>query len=207
MLSEGVAAIAAVCHDPDRHAGQAREQRHGAGQFMRLTWREGEGDGPAPAVGNHAGLGAIAATRTAKRLTRTPLRRSEAFAAAPAAFWWARMDVPSRKAMPSSTPRACAIPSSRSHTPSRDQRMKVCAAIHQGPNSSGKARHFAPFWCRQMMAEIVRRRLLGGTFACGRHASTSGSSTAHSSSVSPKAALQKGGSTPATPQRSGTNGP
>jgi hypothetical protein len=33
------------------------------------------------------------------------------------------------------------------HTPSWDQRMKVWAAIHQGPNSSSRARHFAPFVC------------------------------------------------------------
>ncbi len=47
--------------------------------------------------------------------------------------------------------------------------MKVWAVIHQGPNSAGRARHFAPFLCRQKMAETVRRRLLGGTLACGRH--------------------------------------
>ncbi len=90
--------------------------------------------------------------------------------------------------MPSSTPRCCAMASSRSQTPSRDQRMKVCAAIHHGPNSSGKDRHFAPFWCRHRIAPTVRRRLLGGTLAGGRHASTSGSSAAHRSSVSTNAA-------------------
>jgi hypothetical protein len=72
--------------------------------------------------------------------------------------------------------------------------MKVCAAIHHGPHSPGRARHFAPFVCRQKMAETVRRRSLGGTFAGGRHASTSGSSTAHCSSVSTNTALQKSGS-------------
>jgi hypothetical protein len=142
---------------------------------------------------------------SAKRLTSTPSRWSGVFLAAPAAFWWARMEVPSRKAMPSSTPRFCAMASSRSHTPSRDRRMKVCAAIHQGPNSSGRERHLAPFWCRQKMAPIVRRRLLDGTFAGGRHASTIGSSTAHCSSVSTSTAPQKDGSTPATASRSGAN--
>ncbi|CAO4137915.1 hypothetical protein DHODJN_00120 [Methylorubrum extorquens] len=47
--------------------------------------------------------------------------------------------------MPSATPRSCTRSSSRSHTPARAQRMKICAACHQGPNSSGMARHFAPF--------------------------------------------------------------
>src|SRR5690606_24768453 len=112
-------------HDPHRHAGQARQQRNGLWQFVRLAGREGEGDRAACAVGDHARFGAIAATRTAKRLTSTPLRRSGAFLVAPAAFWWARIEVPSTNAMPSSTPRACAMASNRSHTPRRDQRMKV----------------------------------------------------------------------------------
>ncbi len=93
--------------------------------------------------------------------------------------------------MPSSTAPACATASMRSQTPSRAQRMKVWAAIHHGPSSAGSERHFAPFWCRQRIALTVRRRLLGGTFAGGRDASTSGSSTAHCSSVSITAAPAK----------------
>src|SRR3954471_13084828 len=65
--------------------------------------------------------------------------------------------------MPSWTPRSWARTSRRSHTPSLDQRMKVWAAIHQGPSSAGTARHLAPFVCRQRMALIVRRRLDEGT--------------------------------------------
>ena len=86
--------------------------------------------------------------------------------------------------MPSWTPRAWAAASSRSHTPSRAQRMNVCAAIHHGPSSAGMARHFAPFRQRQTMASTVRRRFEGGTLACGRQASTRGASTAHCASVS-----------------------
>jgi len=67
-----------------RHAGQACEQRHGVRQFMRLAWCEGEGT--SPAVGDHTSFGAIAATRTAKRLASTPLCRSGGFLVAPAAF-------------------------------------------------------------------------------------------------------------------------
>ncbi len=56
VLAEGMAAVAAVGHHPHRHAGQAREQRHGVGQFVRLARREGEGDRPSRAVGgDHAG--------------------------------------------------------------------------------------------------------------------------------------------------------
>ncbi len=86
MVAEGVAAVAAVGYDPHRQAGQAREQRQGVGQFMRLARRESEGNGPAYRVGNHAGFGAIVATRAAKRLTSTALRRSGGFLVAPAAF-------------------------------------------------------------------------------------------------------------------------
>lgn len=45
-------------------------------------------------------------------------------------------------------------------------------------------RHFAPFVQRQRMASTVRRRSEGGTFACGRQASSNGSSVAHCASVS-----------------------
>ena len=44
--------------------------------------------------------------------------------------------------------------SRRSQTPCFAQRIKSCAASHHGPNSAGILRHFAPFWCRQKIAEI-----------------------------------------------------
>lgn len=40
------------------------------------------------------------------------------------------MLVPSMKVIPSAIPRCCARSSRRSQTPSRAQRMKVCAAFH-----------------------------------------------------------------------------
>ena len=57
------------------------------GQFMRLTGRDPEGDGAAQTVGDHASLGAIAATRAAKRFTIVSLSLRSPFRAAPAAFW------------------------------------------------------------------------------------------------------------------------
>src|SRR5215208_462929 len=104
MLPKGVAGVAAVAHDPLGHPGQAVEQRHGVRQFMRLARREAEGDGASFAVGDHAGLGAIATTRAPKRLMRVPPCRGLPFLAAPAAFWWARIEVPSRKVIPSEMP-------------------------------------------------------------------------------------------------------
>ena len=94
---------------------------------------QNEGDGPSRAVGDHASLGPVAAMRTAERLTSTPLRRSGAVLVAPAAFWWARIEVPSTNARPRSTPRAWAMASSRSHSPRRDHRMNVCAGRGQCP--------------------------------------------------------------------------
>ena len=72
---------------------------------------------PAP-VGDHASLGAIAATRAAKRFTMVSLSLRSPLRAAPAAFWCARTLVPSRNTMPSCTPRSCTRLSRRSQTPS-----------------------------------------------------------------------------------------
>jgi hypothetical protein len=109
---------------------------------------------------------------------RSPFRR------APAAFWCARTLVPSRNTMPSAIPRSCTRVSQRSQTPALAQRMKIWAALHQGPSSSGTDRHLAPFWCRQRMAETVRRRSCGGVLPFGRHASIRGSRRAHCPSLS-----------------------
>jgi hypothetical protein len=129
VLAEGVAAVAAVA--ATTHIGTSG-RRAGSGTAwgssctrpgarVKATTR--------PALSaimqgqRRASDGAIAATRAAKRLTSTPLRRSGVLFAAPAAFWWARMEVPSRKAVPGSTRCFCVVASSRSHTPSRDQRV------------------------------------------------------------------------------------
>ena len=101
VLAKGVAAVAPVGHHPPWHPRQPVEQRHRVGQFVGLSWRQHEGYGAAETVGEDAGLGPKAATRTAKCLTMVSLCRSITFLAAPAALWWARMFVPSRNVMPS----------------------------------------------------------------------------------------------------------
>ena len=94
------------------------------------------------------------------------------------------MLVPSRNAIPASTPpRRCAASSSRFQAPRRDQRPKVCAAIHHGPGSAGIWRHFAPLSWRQMIASTVRRRSWWSVLYGGRHASIRGASTFHCASV------------------------
>jgi hypothetical protein len=120
VLAEGAAAVVTIGHHPNGRARQAREQRHGMGQFVRLPRREGKGDRVPSAVGDHAGLCVLASTRAAKRFTTTSPRLVGVFLVAPAAFCWARIEVPSRKAVLNSTPRGYAIARRRSQTPSRD---------------------------------------------------------------------------------------
>src|SRR3954452_6522932 len=182
-LAERVRGIAFVADNPARNIGQAIDQILGQGKFMSLTGRQGEADRPADAVGDHASLGAIAAARAAKRLTHVALGSRSPFLGAPAALWCALIEVPSRKAMPSSTPRSWTRSRSRSQTPRWLQRMKVCAARHQGTRSGGTLRHFAPFRSRQTIASIVSRSATGSVLPRGRHSSISGPSTAHCSSL------------------------
>jgi hypothetical protein len=125
---------------------------------VRLSGRDGEAGGASARIRDDAGLRPEAATRAAERLALIRLCLRPPFRAAPAAFWCARMLVPSRNAMPNSMPPFWAASSRRSQTPRWPQRLKVCAAIHQGPSSGGMLRHFAPLPCRQMIASIVRRR-------------------------------------------------
>ena len=69
-----------------RHARQAVEQGNGVRELVRLPRRNPKGYGPTRSVRDDYRLGAIAATRAAKRLTRTPSRQVAPLAAAPAAF-------------------------------------------------------------------------------------------------------------------------
>ena len=150
---------------------------------MRLARREREGDRATSSIGDDASLRAEPTARAAERLAPVPFARGSPLSGAPAALWCALTEVPSRNAMPSSTPRACTASSSRGQTPSLAQRMKSCAARHHGPCSAGIARHLAPFPCRHAIAPIVRRKSRGGVLPFGRHASIDGSSAAHCSPV------------------------
>ena len=100
------------------------------------------------------------------------------------------MTVPSMKTMPNSSQFAAfAASKRRSQTPSLDQRRKVWAAIHHGPNSTGMARHLAPFCMRQTMASKVWRKLDSSRPVCGRTASITGSNAVHWASVKTGLAL------------------
>src|SRR5215203_1467268 len=104
VLPEGVAGVASVPHHPLRHARQAVEERDRMRQFMRLTRSHDEGHRSPEPVGDHTSLGAIAPARSPKRLTCVSLSLGAPFCRAPAAFWCARMLVPSRNVSPSCTP-------------------------------------------------------------------------------------------------------
>jgi hypothetical protein len=152
-------------------------------RLARLPGRESKAQSATPRVGKSVGLGAEAALAAAERfIVRARwLSCVVPLFAAPAAFWCARMMVLSMKTMPSAA--ASAASKKRSQTPRLDQRMKVCAAIHHGPNSAGMARHLAPFSMRQTIASKVRRRFVSSRPVWGRTASIKGSIALHWTSV------------------------
>src|ERR1700712_5053233 len=69
VFAKDVAGVAAVPHDPFGHPRQLVEQGNSVREFMGLTPRQPEGVSAALPVGDHASLGAIAATRAAKSFT------------------------------------------------------------------------------------------------------------------------------------------
>ncbi len=106
VLPEGMAGVASISNHLLRHARQAVEEGNSMREFMGLTGSHDEGNRSPEPIGDHAGLGAIAPTRSPKRLTCVSLSLRAPFRRAPAAFWCARMLVPSRNVIPSSTPRS-----------------------------------------------------------------------------------------------------
>src|SRR5215212_2850329 len=132
--AQRVRRVAAICHNPAWDGGQKVEQIEALWRLAGLPGGEGEAQGPTLRVRKCVGLGAETALASAQRLAGVPPFT------APAAFWCARMMVPSMKTRPSSGQLAAMARSKRrSQTPSLDQRRKVCAAIHHGPSSAGMA--------------------------------------------------------------------
>ena len=73
-VAKSVAGVATVGHDPGGDEGEEGQEQRSQRQFVRLTRREGEADGAAGGVGDHASLGPVTAARTAQRLMRVALR-------------------------------------------------------------------------------------------------------------------------------------
>lgn len=102
---------------------------------MPLLPREDEPAQDAQAIDRSMNLGAQSPTRTAKTLL--------SFFYAPAACWWARTIVLSRKTSSksaSSDKRAKRV----CHSPLSDQREKRLNTVFHGPNAGGRSRHGAP---------------------------------------------------------------
>jgi hypothetical protein len=176
--AQRVRRVASVRHDPARDGRQKGQKIKALWGLAGLSGGERKAQSPTTCVGNGMGLGAKTALASAKSFIAAPPFT------APAALWCARMTVPSMKTMPNSGQLAAfAASNRRSQTPSLDQRRKVWAALHHGPNSAGMARHLAPFCMRQTMASKVWRRLESSRPVCGRTLSIKGSSALHWASV------------------------
>src|SRR4029453_6841009 len=67
-VAEGVAGVTAVADDPGGDEGEDRQEQRRQRQFVRLSWGQGEADGATGGIGDHAGLGPVAAARTAEAL-------------------------------------------------------------------------------------------------------------------------------------------
>ncbi len=119
VLTEAVARVASVTHNPLRYSRQLLQQgewrvgvhvpgpvQMACGSSCAGPGAIRKGDGPPCGVGDHASLGAIAATRSPKRFTIISLSLRSPFRLAPAAFWCARTFVPPRNTIPSCTPRS-----------------------------------------------------------------------------------------------------
>jgi hypothetical protein len=66
--SESVGSQTPITDAPSWHIRQAAKQARRQWQFMRLSGRQRKGDGTPATVCDHAGFGAVAAARAAKRL-------------------------------------------------------------------------------------------------------------------------------------------
>jgi len=127
-----------ICDGPDwctgfccqlAPCGWCREQRNGVRQPVRLTGRDPKGDGASESAGDHTSLGIIAATRSAKSFTIVSLSLRAPFRRAPAAFVCAHIGAVEERHSKLDP----ALLHQIQQTPWRAQRMKVWAALHQGP--------------------------------------------------------------------------
>ena len=147
----GVRAVADYAADAAQQGG-IDQQAWCCAQLGGLARDQGKVQRSAGAVADRARLRSVAASRPPERLGRGPPFL------APAAFWCARTEVPSKNTSPSAGwPASRRYAKARCQTPILDQRMCNCAAFHQGPSSGGTERHFVPLRCRQTTASTVRR--------------------------------------------------
>ena len=115
----GTRGVGPVADDPRRPAdpGRGGQERRGRSQFGGLPAHQHEGQSEAAGVAGEDGLRAISTPRTTQGVGYAP-------PLAPAAFWCARIDVPSRNTSPrSGRPASRRCSKARFQTPRRLQRM------------------------------------------------------------------------------------
>jgi hypothetical protein len=158
-----------------------QQGRHLAG-LVALARSQDGADRLAAPLGAEVDFRRKPATGAAERLIAAPFL-------APAACWWARTVVPSRKCsvqskVPPASPADCSAASTRSQTPACCQRRKREYTVCQGPYRSGRSRQGAPVRKRQRMALSTVRWSLAGRPVTGRCGGSSGRSRSHCPSVS-----------------------
>src|SRR4051794_24381569 len=72
-VAKGLAGVAAVGDNPGGDDGEDGQEQRGQRQFVRLTRSQGEANGATGGIGDHAGLGPVAAARSAQCLTLVAL--------------------------------------------------------------------------------------------------------------------------------------
>ena len=119
------------------------------GDVVTLTASQTEASKIAQAINSSMNLGTQAPTRTAKTLFPV-------FFDAPAACWWARTIVLSRKTS-SKSASSQSVAKSVCQIPLSAQREKRRKALFQAPNSGGRSRHGAPVRAIQSTASTKSR--------------------------------------------------
>jgi hypothetical protein len=114
----------------------AIEYRLGLRYIVQLTTAEGPAGQTAQTFDQRMNLGGQTAPRVPERLIAV-------FFGAPAACWWARTMVESRKTSSKSASLASSS-NTRCHTPLSDQRAKRLYTLFQGPKAFGRSRQGEP---------------------------------------------------------------
>jgi hypothetical protein len=133
-------------HGLCRHA---REDALGLRHIVGLTRRQCPTGQTAQTFDQRMNLGAQSAPRAPERLIAV-------FFAAPAACWWARTMVESRKTSSKSASLASSS-NTRCHTPLSDQRAKRLYTLFQGPKALGRSRQGEPVRAIHKTASTNRR--------------------------------------------------
>src|SRR5512144_663226 len=166
---------------PRAFDGPALQQRWRLRCLVALPGGQHVGHRLAASLGTEVDFGREATAGATEGLIATPF-------CAPAACWWARTVVLSRKCRAQSTSPAawacaCNVARARSHTPACCQRRKREYTVRQGPNRCGRSRQGTPVAKRQRMPSTMSRSSRRGRPRPVGGGGSSGRSRAHCSSL------------------------